>query len=293
MGMGRNAIHRAAAPAAAFALVGVLVLSACDADNTYWSAEFNSTTGGKVHVVVTDSPLAELGAFHLTILEVSLFSEESPSSKAYASRGGHRVDLYSLRRTEEGRRFDVVTWDSSVRSGTYDGVRVVARHPEIRLASGETIPARDIAQGGSDTVEVRFEKPLRLEPDGELYLVLDFDLERSLEAPRGSGALGGWSFRPVVLADASPAPPAELLESTILVEGVVEESGARDGVLDLAIRDGGGHAGVGIEVASVLDADGGALPAGSLEVGASGRVHARLSEEGDLTARSVVLGGTP
>lgn len=218
------------------ALVVAAIVVSCDADAVYWSYSFDSTTGHtNVHVVVTDNPADRIRDFHLTIDEVTLVRVDGHEETLYAGRGGYRRDILALRDAGAGagRSFDIIAPEREIRSGTYDRLRLRVRDPEIGLSGGERFPPHSVEVVGDGTVDLVLEEPLHAAKGGSLYVVLDFDLERSFErrwwGPRP------WLYRPLVLVESSPGPTAELLRREMAVEGRVVDVAAdgRDVALEL------------------------------------------------------------
>ena len=95
----------------------VLVLPSCNADLVSWSYS-SGTQGTRVHVVVVDAPRDDIRAFYVTITEITFISQDLTRTRVYGSRDGHRVDIFALRRSSQGRPFDLATYGASLSADT-------------------------------------------------------------------------------------------------------------------------------------------------------------------------------
>lgn len=272
---------------AVLALFCILGLFACDADHVSWSYTSN-TEGTRVHVVVVDAPREDIRAFYLTITEIAFVDDDFAHRVVYESRRGHRVDLFALRRSAQGRPFDLATWGATLPESRFDRIRISVRDPEIVLSTGEVVPSSAIDTIGNGKIERVLAAPVHTVPGETLYLLLDFDLESSLE--HDPGRFRPWVYRPVLLVRCTSGHPPELTRSTVEVSGRIHDMNAARGTFDLDLDGERGVCDLALrQGALVFDAGSIVVPPGSVADGMEGTVHATLTAEGKLEALSVHL----
>jgi hypothetical protein len=246
---------------------------------------------GEVAVLVTDAPVDDVRSFEVTITEVVLQSSEVDPQTVYSSPRGLRLDLLALAGSEETRLFELLSGRLAVAPATYDSIRLAIKDPRIILHSGEVVDAERIALWREGHIDVSLAEPFPLGPSDVAFIVLDFDLERSLLAPAGDADTGEggadpgarWTFRPLVVVDVQRDDPRARVHTPLDVAGTVTAVDLDAGTFTLALP--GGDAGT-IEVSSA-DAAAGAVVAGE-----AASVRGVWNADGGLDARAVVLGAT-
>jgi hypothetical protein len=247
--------------------------------------------GGGAVVLVTDHPRPGLQSAHVTISGVSLEGNEGEPQPLYRWAAGHRVDLLSLRGTPDTRVHDVVAARGGIRPAAYTSIRFTVRDPSFVLSSGEAIAPADIDLAAGGNMVVEFARPLLLGPAEVVYIVLDFDLERSFSEVEGGGPR--WRLRPIVLVDVFREDVGRGVRAPTDLTGVASSVDREGERFRLELSEGRG-------ILEVRLARSALVRNGSLDLGGAGgirtgaRVVARGSwmDDGALLAEAIILGET-
>ena len=246
----------------------------------------------RVTTVTTDHPVDGVRELFVTIRIVSLVGADASIEPVFQCDVGRRIDLLSLRGDESSRLFDILSVRSLVPTGAYVSAIVRIENPVITLDDGTIVPASDVELAANGVIQTDFAKPLSVGPGELAYLVVDFDVERSL-----SRETGRWKFRPLVLLDFAREPgtgeddgrmfpPADLIG---LVDGIDEASRSFQLVLP---ADRGSIPVDVVESALVLEDDFDLGNFESIENGDVVSLRGFLHTTGELDAHSIVIGET-
>jgi len=250
---------------------------------------------GQVVIVVTDNETPELSAFHVTLHEAALQSSEVEPQTVYASPQGQRVDLLSLRGSSETRLFEFLVGRTQVRPGTYESIRLTLSDPALTLRSGEVVDGAQVSLVSEGKIDIGFSEPLALGPGELAYLILDFDVERSLSrVPADTSGDGPtWSFRPLVLIDVVREDAAAEITTPVMVTGRVTDLGEGAEAFTLELADGRGRVDVALIAGStVLGQDLETADVTAVRVGDSITVRGALSPDSFVEAETVVTGSS-
>ena len=243
---------------------------------------------GGVVVLLTDRPRSDIASARVNIADLTLESREVDPEPLYRWDSGHTVDLVPLRGTPDTRIHEVVASRGGIRPAVYDSIRLTVREPSIVLSTGETLGPADIHLVGGGNMLVDFAEPLILGPSDVVYIVLDFDLERSF--PDG-GPAGGprWTLRPIILADMLREDVGRSVKAPTDLTGVVARVGRKGDTFDMELSEGRGALEVRLAPGAVVRGEGSA-PA----IREGSRVLARgaWTPEGHLRADAVIVGET-
>lgn len=244
---------------------------------------------GGVVVLITDNPRGDVRAFYVTIREALLLSDDLEPREVFRSEEGHRVNLLSLRGDKNTRLHEVLVTQPEFPAGSYDSIRLFLSDPTLVLASGEVVGASEIDVVGGGQVVLDLLEPVVVGPAGAAFLVLDFDVERSINF---DGEKGRWQLRPVILADVMGGQVRDRIATPTDLCGSVVETDLGVGLLTIELPDDRGPVEVDLNDAVLLGADLEPAPFEAIEPRSPATVRGHWTPEGRLEAERVVLDET-
>jgi hypothetical protein len=252
--------------------------------------------GAEVTVLATDSPLDGLRALRVTVARLELVGEPPDPVLLYDSAEGLRLDLLALRGSDAGggrdatRLYEFLCGRRPVPAAAYGELRILLVDPEIVLASGEKLGAERIDLEGGGALELELREPVLAGPADVVYLLLDFDLERSLE-PLGGGAR--WRLRPHVVPEVAREDVGERVAAPADVAGTVLAVDPQLGTLSVELSGGRGAFPVAVaKSTAAFDAVLEPLNLAALHPGDAVSARGVLGADGLLAARSLVAAAT-
>ena len=260
-------------------------------------------SASQVGVLATDAPDENVRSLYVTVTEITLESGEAHPQTLYRSDTGHRVDLLSLRGSDETRLYELLAAPALVHAATYDSIWISVKDPTIVFASGQVVASSNIVLDGA--IDVVFREPILIGSDEATFVVLDFDVKRSLSrmktdrtasepSPNGSLRDGErWRFRPLIFATVVREEVSEELLTPTDLEGTIDELDADEETFDIDLPDGRGSVTTHAHDETVLLGPNlEQLRFEDLHLGKTVRVRGYWRPDGGLDAQSVLGGST-
>ncbi len=298
---------------------GITVIRHCHSGGHSSHLHDGLDVSSQVVVLATDAPDENVRSLYVTVTEITLESGEAHPQTLYRSDTGHRVDLLSLRGSDETRLYELLAAPALVHAATYDSIWISVKDPTIVFASGEVVASADIVLDGA--IAVVFREPVPIGSDEAVFVVLDFDVKRSLSrmktdrtasepspdgsidgSPNGSlngsldGSLGDgerWRFRPLIFATVVREEVSEELLTPTDLEGTIDELDADEETFDIDLPDGRGSVTTHAHDETVLLGPNlEQLRFEDLHLGKTVRVRGYWRPDGGLDAQSVLGGST-
>lgn len=278
---------------------GIVVITHCHSDDDDGHSHPGYDPVSQVAVLATDAPAEGVRSLYVTVTEITLESSEAHPQTVYRSETGQRLDLLSLRGSEETRLYELLAAPALVHAATYDSIWISVKDPVIVLESGEVVGTAEIELDGA--LEIVFREPIFIGPEDANFLVLDFDVERSLSRT-AAGDVGSaaaeeraarWRFRPLIFADVMRDELSQELFTPTDIEGTIDEVDAEEETLDVDLPDGRGSVTVHSHLETVLLGPGlEPLRFEDMHPERTVRVRGYWRPDGGLDAQSVLEGST-
>jgi hypothetical protein len=270
--------------------------NSCEDDDYHYHGSKHDSHKARANVVVTDNAVDEVQSFYLTFRQILLISDELEEPQVlYESTEGTRIDLLALRGTPESRLYELLVAGAEVEPAAYHAIRIHTGDPTLVLESGQVIAADEVDLIANGWLEVSFATPVLGAPEDEIFLLLDFDVPRSVErfeSDETGERTAEWRLRPLVLVDSHREEIIDVMQTPVDVRGhVVSEPDGDTFAFELA--DGRG------QILVELD-DEGAISDTRLESATrqaivadqEAAIRGWVGESGSLELDSMILGET-
>lgn len=278
---------------------GITVIRHCHSGGDKGHTHPGYGPSSQVVVLATDAPDENVRSLYVTVTEITLESGETHPQTLYRSETGQRLDLLSLRGPETTRLYELLAAPSLVHAATYDSIWISVKDPTIVLESGEVIGTARIELDAA--IDVVFREPVFIAPDEATFLVLDFDMKRSLsrvaasdvESVEPEGRATRWHFRPLIFAEVIRDEVYEDLLTPTDLQGTIDELDFDEETVDLDLADGRGSVTVHAHrETALLGPELERLRFDELRLGKTVRVRGHWRPDGGLEAQSILEGST-
>jgi len=187
----------------------VLMIS-CEKNSTVKS-EGKLKNSGKVILTITDAPFPSdlVAEANITVDWVKLYlSTEINDEKGTDSVGFYSIDLtedstFNLLDLSNG--LTAFLGEAEVPAGEYDEIRMHILDAEVIMMDGEVYDLK-VPSGSSSGLKIKINPHLFMEENGEMEVLLDFDVSHSFvvkgnyNSKTGKNNIKGFNFKPVLRA---------------------------------------------------------------------------------------------